>query len=138
MSGKTLFKAGTPEAELWARLDPKALPRHIAIIMDGNGRWARRRHRPRMAGHRGGGRATRGVGEGCARIALPVLTLYAFSLDNWKRPRKEVDFLMGLLRQYVRRELDYMRRNNVRLRVIGRWQELPAAGVGDVARAVGG
>ena len=136
MSGKTLFKAGTPEAALWARIDPKALPRHIAIIMDGNGRWARRRHRPRMAGHRGGVRATREVVEGCARIGLPVLTLYAFSLDNWKRPREEVDFLMGLLRQYVRRELDYMRRNNVRLRVIGRWQELPAAVVADVARAV--
>jgi len=136
MTRKGLFRAGSPAAALWAEIDPAALPRHVAIIMDGNGRWARRRHQPRMAGHRGGVRATREIVESCARIGLPVLTLYAFSLDNWKRPRAEVDFLMRLLRQYVRRELDYMQRNNVRLRVIGRWQELPAEVRADVTRAV--
>ncbi|MBI4467187.1 MAG: isoprenyl transferase [Acidobacteria bacterium] len=136
MSGKSLFKSGSLEAALWAQIDPAAMPRHIAIIMDGNGRWARQRGQPRVAGHRAGVKAAREVVESCARICLPVLTLFAFSLDNWKRPPQEVDFLMKLLRQYVRRDLDYMRRNNVRLRVIGRWQELPAAVRADVARAV--
>ncbi|MBI2956122.1 MAG: isoprenyl transferase [Acidobacteria bacterium] len=136
MTTKPPFKPHTREATLWAQVDPAALPVHIAIIMDGNGRWARRRHQPRLAGHRAGVRATREIVETCARIGLPVLTLYAFSLDNWKRPPEEVDFLMQLLRQYVRRELDYMRRNNVRLRAIGRWQELPAEVREDVARAI--
>ena len=130
------FKAGSAEAALWAQVDPAALPRHIAIIMDGNGRWARRRHQPRIAGHRAGVQATRAIVETCARIGLPVLTLYAFSLDNWKRPPAEIDFLMRLLRQYVRRDLDYMRRNNVRLRVIGRWRELPVEVRRDVAHAL--
>ena len=136
MKGKSPFKAGSREAALWSQIDSKGLPRHIAIIMDGNGRWARRRHQPRVAGHRAGVRAVREIVESCARIGLPVLTLYAFSTDNWKRPAEEVDLLMRLLRQYVRRDLDYMKRNNVRLRVIGRWQELPAAVRADVARAV--
>jgi len=121
---------------LWAQIDPAALPRHIAIIMDGNGRWARRRHQPRIAGHRAGVAATREIVETCARIGLPVLTLYAFSLDNWKRPADEVAFLMRLLRQYLRRDLDYMRRHNVRLRAIGRWDELPAGVREEVARAI--
>ena len=130
------FKAGSAEAALWAQIDPSALPRHIAIIMDGNGRWARRRGQPRIAGHRAGVQAVREIVESCARIGLPVLTLYAFSLDNWKRPPEEVNFLMRLLREYVRRDLEYMRRNNVRLRVIGRWEELPARVREDVAAAL--
>ena len=136
MKSKPPFKMSAEEARLWAQLDPSALPHHIAIIMDGNGRWARRRHQPRIAGHRAGVRAVREIVEFCARLHLPVLTLFAFSLDNWKRPQEEVDFLMRLLRQYVRRELDYMRRNNVRLRVIGRWRELPAEVRRDVAYAL--
>ena len=136
MKTKSPFKAGSPEAALWAQINPARLPRHIAVIMDGNGRWARRRHQPRIAGHRAGVAATREIVEACARIGLPVLTLYAFSLDNWKRPAGEVGFLMRLLRQYVRRDLDYMKRNNVRLRVIGRWEELPESVRQDVARAV--
>ena len=136
MKAKLPFKMGAEEARLWAQLDASSLPRHIAIIMDGNGRWARRRHQPRIAGHRAGVRAVREIVEFCARLHLPVLTLFAFSLDNWKRPQEEVDFLMRLLRQYVRRELDYMRRNNVRLRVIGRWRELPAEVRRDIAHAV--
>ncbi|HXE74280.1 MAG TPA: isoprenyl transferase [Candidatus Xenobia bacterium] len=136
MKTKPPFKMTAEEARLWAQLDPEALPRHVAIILDGNGRWARRRHQPRIAGHRAGVRAVREIVEFCARMHLPVLTLFAFSLDNWKRPREEVDFLMQLLRQYVRRELDYMRRNNVRLRVIGRWRELPGEVRRDVAQAL--
>jgi len=137
VKGKGPFKTGSAEAVLWQRVDRNALPQHIAIIMDGNGRWARRRHRPRIAGHRAGVEATRVIVEACARIGLPVLTLYAFSLDNWKRPEKETDFLMNLLRRYIRRELAYMKRNNVRLRVIGRWRELSRAVQEDIARSVG-
>lgn len=136
MKAKNPFKPGTPEAELWEQVDPGSLPSHIAIIMDGNGRWAQRRGQPRVEGHRAGVRAVREIVESCARIGLPVLTLYAFSTDNWKRPPAEVSFLMRLLRQYVKRDLDYMKRNNVRLRVIGRWEELPAKVRGDIARAV--
>lgn len=136
MKEKSPFKAGTREAALWERIDPTALPRHIAIIMDGNGRWARRQRQPRVVGHRAGVQAAREVVKCCARIGIPVLTLYAFSTDNWKRPPAEVDVLMQLLRQYVRRDLDYMKRNNVRLRIIGRWQELPAKVQEDVVRAV--
>lgn len=136
MKTKFPFKSGTPEASLWAQIDHEALPRHIAIILDGNGRWAQRRRQPRIAGHRAGVRRVREIVEFCARIHLPVLTLFAFSLDNWKRPQEETEFLMQLLRRYIRRELDYMRSNNVRLRVIGRWQELPAPVRADVTRAV--
>jgi undecaprenyl diphosphate synthase len=136
MKTRPPFKMSAEEARLWAQLDPAALPRHVAIILDGNGRWARRRHQPRIAGHRAGVRAVRQIVEFCARMHLPVLTLFAFSLDNWKRPREEVAFLMQLLRQYVRRELDYMRRNNVRLRVIGRWRELPPEVRRDIAHAL--
>ena len=85
------------EAEVYQRLDPERLPKHIAIIMDGNGRWAKRRHLPRMAGHRAGVTSVRSTVETAARIGIPWLTLYAFSEENWKkRPRSEVDFLMGL------------------------------------------
>src|SRR5438034_3661698 len=86
------------EAEVYRRLDPARLPKHIAIIMDGNGRWARRRHLPRVAGHRAGVASVRSTVETAARIGIPALTLYAFSEENWKkRPKSEVDFLMWLL-----------------------------------------
>jgi undecaprenyl diphosphate synthase len=133
---KTPFKANSPEAALWEQIDTSTLPGHIAIIMDGNGRWAQQRGKVRIAGHRSGVQATRRIVKACAKIGVSHLTLYAFSLDNWKRPAEEVDFLMGLLRQYVRRELSYMKRNNVRLRVIGRWRELPQEVVRDIARTM--
>ncbi len=133
---KNPFRTNSPEAALWEQIDASALPRHIAIIMDGNGRWAQQRNKVRLAGHRAGVQATRRIVKACAKMGISHLTLYAFSLDNWKRPAEEVGFLMGLLRQYVRRELSYMKRNNVRLRVIGRWRELPQEVVSDVARAM--
>ncbi len=127
-AAKTAAPAPDAEAEaLRARLDPARLPRHLAIIMDGNGRWARRRHLPRVAGHRAGIAAVRQTVETCARLRLPVLTLYAFSAENWKRPRLEVSFLMRLLREYLRRELPLLRRHHIRLEAIGRLDELPAA-----------
>src|SRR5262244_2472579 len=93
------------EAEVYQRLDPARLPKHIAIIMDGNGRWARRRHLPRVAGHRAGVAAVRSTVETAARIHIPALTLYAFSEENWKRPQSEVGFLMSLLSRYLKAEV---------------------------------
>ena len=114
------------EAEVFQRLDAARLPRHIAIIMDGNGRWARRRHLPRVAGHRAGVASVRSTVETASRIGIPALTLYAFSEENWKkRPKSEVDFLMGLLSRYLKAEVPTLNKNNIRLEYIGRQQELP-------------
>jgi len=116
------------EAEVYLRLDPARLPKHIAIIMDGNGRWARRRHLPRVAGHRAGVASVRSTVETAARVKIPSLTLYAFSEENWKkRPRSEVDFLMGLLSRYLKQEVPTLNKNNIRLEYIGRQHELPKA-----------
>jgi len=114
------------ESEIYSRLDTLRLPRHVAIIMDGNGRWAKHRHMPRIAGHRAGVQSVRSTVETAARIKLPALTLYAFSAENWKRrPRGEVDFLMTLLRRYLKGELSTLMKNNIRLEYIGRKHELP-------------
>jgi undecaprenyl diphosphate synthase len=113
------------EAEAFRHLDPARLPRHIAIIMDGNGRWARRRHMPRVAGHRAGVAAVRSTVETAARLHIQALTLYAFSEENWKRPVTEVGFLMRLLSRYLKAEVPTLNENNVRLEYIGRQQELP-------------
>jgi undecaprenyl diphosphate synthase len=115
------------QAELYAKLDPERLPQHIAVIMDGNGRWARRRHLPRVAGHRQGVTAVRDVITVASRIHLKAITLYAFSAENWKRPKTETSFLMALLRAYLKKDLPLMMENNVRLRYIGRIHELPPA-----------
>ena len=114
------------EAEAYRHLDPAKLPKHIAIIMDGNGRWARRRHMPRVAGHRAGVAAVRSTVETAARIHIPALTLYAFSEENWKkRPVSEVNFLMSLLSRYLKAEVPTLNENNIRLEYIGRQHELP-------------
>ena len=114
------------EAEVYAELDPARLPRHIAIIMDGNGRWANRRHLPRVAGHKAGVTAVRATVETAARVGIPSLTLYAFSAENWlRRPRTEVGFLMRLLRHYLRSEVPRLSKSNIRMEYIGRKQELP-------------
>jgi undecaprenyl diphosphate synthase len=105
-------------------IDRKALPRHIAIIMDGNGRWARKRGLPRVAGHRSGIQAVRAVVEGSAQLGIPVLTLYAFSVENWKRPRAEVNTLMHLLKEYLNKELETLNKNNIRFRTLGRTDQL--------------
>ncbi len=118
-------KPGSEEAQLASVLDPSTFPRHIAVIMDGNGRWARRRHLPRVAGHRAGVKSVREIIEACCRLNLNALTLYAFSVENWKRPRSEVETLWGLLRHYLHRELPSLKRNNVRFQVIGRIDQLP-------------
>jgi undecaprenyl diphosphate synthase len=127
--------ANRQEADLLEKLDPKLLPRHVAIIMDGNGRWAERRHLPRVAGHQRGVKAAREIIEACARLKLPCLTLYAFSRENWTRPQAEVEFLMRLLREYLKRELPTIHKNNIRLTIIGRESDLPDAVLKDLDRA---
>jgi undecaprenyl diphosphate synthase len=120
-----LASPGSEEEGLLRQLDLGRLPRHVAVIMDGNGRWARKRRLPRIAGHRSGIGAVRELVETCARLDVPVLTVYAFSKENWKRPKSEVDFLMDLLRDYMRKELDELCANNIRVQVVGRMVELP-------------
>src|SRR5262249_24554521 len=100
------------------------LPRHIAVIMDGNGRWAAARKLPRVAGHRSGIASVREVVEISARLGIQVLTLYAFSVENWKRPPSEVSTLMSLLKEYLQKELASILKNNIRFRTIGRIQDL--------------
>ena len=131
---KSLEPASREEARLLGGLDEHRLPRHIAVIMDGNGRWAQRRHLPRVAGHRAGVESARIIIETCARLNIPALTLYAFSMENWRRPKAEIDFLMRLLRQYLRKELPVIHRNNIRLRIIGRTDQLPEEVQEDVAK----
>ena len=125
-----------PEQVLLEKLERKRLPRHVAVIMDGNGRWAQKRHLPRVAGHRAGVTAARGTIETCARLGISALTLYAFSVENWRRPKLEVEFLMRLLREYLRKELPEIHKNNIRFSTIGRLKELPAAVRHDVQQAV--
>ena len=127
---------GTPEHEILERIDPDRLPRHVAIIMDGNGRWARARNLPRVEGHRAGIRAVRETVEIAARLGLEVITLYAFSTENWKRPRHEVLTLMTLLKEYINRELKTLLSNNLRFRPIGRIDEFDPSVQKELQRAV--
>jgi undecaprenyl diphosphate synthase len=115
---------GTPDEALARQVNFDQLPAHVAIIMDGNGRWAAQRHLPRVEGHRAGIESVRDVVETSARLGIDVLTLYAFSVENWKRPRAEVNTLMMLLKRYIRLELGTLLKNNIRFRVIGRPDEL--------------
>jgi undecaprenyl diphosphate synthase len=115
---------GSPEEALVRAIDFERLPRHVAIIMDGNGRWAAGRHLPRVEGHRAGIDAVRDTVETGARLGLDVLTLYAFSVENWKRPDAEISALMGLLRHYLRVELRTLLRNNIRFHAIGQPERL--------------
>jgi undecaprenyl diphosphate synthase len=114
---------------------PRPLPRHIAIIMDGNGRWAKARGLPRLAGHRRGAEAVRRTLVAASELGIPYLTLFGFSSENWKRPLTEVDDLMGLLRHYLRGEIAELHRNGVRLRVIGEIGRLSADLVTLIANA---
>ena len=120
------LKPGSKDSILANSIDPLRLPAHIAIIMDGNGRWARRRNLPRVAGHKAGIEPVRTTVETCTRLGIQALTLYAFSVENWKRPRAEVDMLWRLLRIYLRRELPDLMRNGIRFTCMGRLDGLPA------------
>ncbi len=101
------------------------LPRHIAIIMDGNGRWAKRRGLPRVAGHSEGVKSVRDIVEACAQLGIEYLTLFAFSTENWRRPKEEVSTLMKLLLRTLKTETDELHKNNIRLRMIGDFESLP-------------
>src|SRR5881227_1689287 len=120
---------------LLGSIDWERLPRHVAIIMDGNGRWAAQRGQPRIAGHRAGVEAVRAAVDTGARLGLGGLTLYAFSTENWKRPRYEVDALMRMLRKYLRIELDEIQRQNIRFQTIGRTEALTPRVREEIARA---
>ncbi|HEX8927095.1 MAG TPA: isoprenyl transferase [Terriglobales bacterium] len=113
------------EAEIYSQLDPDRLPRHIAIIMDGNGRWAKSRNLPRVLGHKAGVEAVRSVITCAARIHIPAITMYAFSVENWKRPKDETNYIMGLILSHLKPELPMLNGNNVRMEFIGRFNELP-------------
>jgi undecaprenyl diphosphate synthase len=119
-------KPRSPEEKLLAEVDFARLPRHVAVIMDGNGRWARERGKPRVQGHRRGVESVRVTVEGAARLGVETLTLYAFSIENWKRPKSEVTTLFRLLRQYLKKELPTLMRNDIRFRPIGRLGDLDA------------
>ena len=110
---------GSPEEALARQVNFERLPQHVAVIMDGNGRWAAQRHLPRVEGHRAGIDSVRDIVESSARLGIRVLTLYAFSVENWKRPATEVSTLMSLLKRYLRLELNTLLRNNIRFQVIG-------------------
>jgi len=120
-----LIPPGSPDESLARQVNFEQLPAHVAIIMDGNGRWAAQRHLPRVEGHRAGIDSVRDVVETSARLGIDVLTLYAFSMENWRRPRSEINTLMTLLKRYIRLELGTLLKNNIRFQVIGRHEELP-------------
>ncbi len=128
--------AAGEEAEILRAIDFARLPRHVAVIMDGNGRWAKQRSKTRVEGHRAGVQAVRETVEASARLGLEVLTLYAFSMENWKRPQSEVSTLMGLLKHYLRSEMETLLRNDIRFRVVGRAQDLAPDIRAELERAV--
>src|SRR5882724_7647101 len=130
-----LIEAGSREERLLGSIDWARLPRHVAIIMDGNGRWAAQRGQPRIAGHRAGVEAVRAAVDTGARLGLGALTLYAFSTENWKRPRYEIDALMRMLRRYLRLELDEIDKQNIRFQTIGRIEALAPSVRNEIARA---
>lgn len=130
-----VVRSGSREAKLLAEISWDHLPRHVAIIMDGNGRWAAQRSQPRIAGHRAGVEAVRAAVDTGARLGLGALTLYAFSTENWKRPRYEVDALMRMLRRYLRLELDEIDRQNIKFQTIGRTGALSETVRREIARA---
>ena len=127
-----IVKPNSTEAKLLAAIDPERLPQHIAVIMDGNGRWARERGQPRIFGHRAGAESVRAIIDTCTRLEIKAVTLYAFSTENWKRPRAEISGLMSMLKRYIRSDLKEVHKNNIRFRTIGDIDQLP----GDVQKEI--
>ena len=121
------MSATETENEFWSGIPQEKRPRHIAMIMDGNGRWAQQRSQPRIKGHEKGGETVRAVTEECARLGIEQLTLYCLSSENWKRPEDELEFLMHLLSLYLVNERESLNKNNVRLKIIGRRERIPEA-----------
>ena len=132
-SGKRMTAAA---AEQSAAIDPERLPRHIAIIMDGNGRWAQQRGLPRIEGHRHGVKSVRRITEECTRLGIEQLTLYCLSSENWRRPQAELSFLMHLLEQYMIEERALLMRERIRVGMIGRRDGIPASTLGELDRTI--
>ena len=130
-----IVKPRSKEAEMLAAIDFARLPQHVAVIMDGNGRWAKKRGKPRIFGHREGSQSVKAIIDTFARLQIKAITLYAFSTENWKRPRYEVDALMRMLRKYLRIELDEIQRQNIRFQTIGRTEVLTPRVREEIARA---
>jgi len=124
---KDFIEPGSEEERLVQQLDFSRMPRHVAIIMDGNGRWAKKRRLPRVEGHRAGAESVREAVETCARLGIKYLSLYAFSKENWKRPRKEIATLWRLLEDYLRKEDKVLVENKFRLKVIGQREAIPSS-----------
>lgn len=120
-----IIKPNSAEAKLLAAIDPERLPQHIAVIMDGNGRWAKAKGQPRIFGHRAGAESVRAIIDTCARLEIKAVTLYAFSTENWKRPQDEIKGLMRMLIRYIRSDLKEVHKNNIRFRAIGDIYGLP-------------
>jgi len=131
-----MIKEGSAEAGLLASVDRTRLPRHIAFIMDGNGRWAKQRGKPRISGHRAGAESVRSIIDTCARLEIEAVTLYAFSTENWKRPKDEVSGLMSMLKHYLRKELKEVLQNNIRFMPIGNIEGLASDVQKEIAYAV--
>ena len=121
------IEPGSEEERLVNELDFSRIPHHVAVIMDGNGRWAKKRDLPRVEGHRAGAKSVQEVIETSARLGIKVLTLYAFSKENWKRPKREITTLWRLLEDYLKKEDKVLVENNFRLRVVGQREDLPPA-----------
>ena len=121
-----VVKSNSEEAEMLAKIDFARLPQHIAVIMDGNGRWAKQRGKPRIFGHRAGAESVRAILDTCARLQIKAVTLYAFSTENWKRPEAEVSGLMQMLKLYLKKELKTVHKNNIRFQAIGKIEGLSA------------
>jgi undecaprenyl diphosphate synthase len=131
-----LIKPASREANLLSEIDPARMPRHVAVIMDGNGRWAKLRGKPRIAGHRAGAESVRSIIDTCARLQIEAVTLYAFSTENWKRPKDEVSGLMSMLKHYLRKELKEVLENNIRFVPIGNIEGLSPDVQAEIAYAV--
>lgn len=130
-----VIKPDSSEAELLAAIDFARLPQHVAVIMDGNGRWAKQRGKPRIFGHRAGAESVRAILDTCARLQIKAVTLYAFSTENWKRPKQEVSALMQMLKRYLRSELKEVHRQNIRFQAIGKIEGLDESVRKEIAAA---
>lgn len=130
-----IIKPNSAEAKLLAAIDPERIPKHIAVIMDGNGRWAKAKGQPRIFGHRAGAESVRAIIDTCARLEIQAVTLYAFSTENWKRPRAEIRALMSMLKRYIRTDLKEVHKNNIRFQAIGHIEGLFEDVQKEIARA---
>src|SRR5215831_9538950 len=131
-----VIKPRTREAEMLAAIDLERLPQHVAVIMDGNGRWAKKQGKPRIFGHREGAKSVKAIIDTCARLQIKAITLYAFSTENWKRPKSEVSGLMQMLKRYLRSELEEVHSHNIRFQAIGKIGGLKEDVQKEIARAM--